>query len=192
MINDYEIQNLINTMQGYMASIHDMHKTLLYNQILNNCTEDEKKQFREAYSAGLVKKLASGDVFYNTDLLKSILDSELIKEVLHNKKEEIKNIIFGKMVNIFSDLEKNDVNGKFNSNKFDYTLLISSFKNEINNYIKISIQDILKGESKSIFDTSMKNITKALAKTSISNYAENLFKKAQIMINEEIIKDVIE
>lgn len=192
MVTDYELQNLINTMGGYMATTQDLHKTLVFNTWINNCTEEQKKQIHDAYVNGLIKKLSGGDVFYNSDLLKNMLDSNLISEVLINKKDEIKDIVFKKIIDIFSKLERNDARYSSNNDKFDYESLLNSFKDEINDYIKKSIKDILKGENKSIFELALKNITKALTKTSISSYADTLFKKAQTIINEEIIKDIIE
>ncbi len=154
----------------------------LIQHALSNLTYNDKIRLKEAYVEGLINKFKDKNALpYDLELLKSLTDLSLIQKTLNERETDIKQIIFKKIEYIIENVNKPDY--------YEYKAL---FTNTLGPYIKKFMNEILEGDNKTIINHGIKVITAAFAQVSFKVHADELFRKAQNIINQEIIKDIIE
>lgn len=182
MLDEYAVKGLIDSLGMNAVNLNELMKYSLLNQVYLNVNNEQKERITESFVQGLCIQLKNGGKISEETILKHLLNTDLIHDSLLNLSDEIKGLIEFKLEKIFSEMGVKSI----------YDDLFITLKNEVTPFLKKSVQEILSGESKTILNSTLKNITMAFTQTSIKDHAEKLFKKAQGIINEEIIKEIIE
>lgn len=179
MISDYEMQNLVQVIKSHVESTVLLTNNNVIQLSIQNLTQNQKDQLSQAYFEGTLMNLRLGRTIIDEKIIKFLEESDVIKKHLESECKEILN---DKMYNILRDI----------STDYKYQELFNILKSEVGLIIKKSVKDIMHGENKSIINNALKVVTLAFAEVSFKEHATSLFNKAQKLINEEIVKDIIE
>jgi len=181
MITDYEFQNLIELLKSQVNSTIAINANYLTNIAIENLSDEQKRLLSEAYFNGIIYKLNTGQ-FFNKEIETFFTTSEYLKNSFEENSSKIKELVGLKVKQIMENIEK----------EHKYIDIFEYFKFELKPYIKKYIQEMMGGDNKIIINDSLKIITESFIKLSIKDYASKLFEKAQKIINDEIIKEIIE
>lgn len=182
MIDPYQLEQLATSVKIQEENIRDLTMNAITQQLYLSITPEQKIRLTEAYVEGICLAFKSGKIGYDEKIIEFLVENNLIKENLEKLSEEIKASFQFKIETIIGNIDK----------KNEYADFYQMLKNAINPIIKKHVQSIMEGENKIIINETLRIVSTAFAKISLKNYADQLFIKAQNIINEEIIKEIIE
>lgn len=178
MLDEYQVKQLIDTLGMNAISLNELAKTNIINQLYINTNEEQKIRITESFVQGICLQFKNASKIYDNEVIKHLNNSDLIENSILALSDEIKGMIEFKLEKIFKELEI-------------HSDLFIHLKNATIPYIKTYVQNILAGKNE-VIDQSLRIVTIAFSKLSLKDHADKLFNKAQSIINEEIIKDIIE
>jgi hypothetical protein len=182
MIDDYKLQEILNNLSVNAGTLNDLTKTNIMNSLYLNCSEEQKSKVTEAFVEGVCIRLRNGTTIMDDEIIKKLIKEDLINININKLSSLIKDSIEIKLEKIFKEMETN----------YSYADMYNTLKNTLNPIIKKKVQEICASNDKSIINNTLHAVTMASAFVSIKDHAEKLFKKAQNIVNEEIIKEIIE
>jgi hypothetical protein len=181
MLDEYQVKNLIDSLGMNTVSFNELLKYNILNQCILNANEDQKQRITESFVEGICMQFRKGGQITDQAVVDHLIKSDLIQSNLLKLSDLIKDDVEIKIEKIFKELETNR----------NYDDLFFHLKEQIKPFIKKYTQTALAGKN-SVIDESLRIVTIAFAKLSLKDHAEKLFLKAQGIINEEIIKEIIE
>ena|ERR1700748_1507890 len=181
MISDYEFQNLVNLIKTQIESSQQLTANNILQIAIGNMNDDQKLRLTEAYVEGLISKYKLGTNLFESDIRNTIINNNIIKMYLDENFNKFHDILDLKIKGIFENFD--------HSSNQDLRQFI---KVALYPYIKNYIQNLMTSETKEIINKTLNTVTLAFAEISFKEQATLLFNKAQKIINEEIIKDIIE
>lgn len=183
-MNQYELEQQLMTLGNNVFSLSELVKTNIFKEMWSLLPEENRKLLSIKVFESLTKNIPqfiTGNVSYS-DLFQVLNKEDMLKTSFADNEDLIENIKKQLLLRI------NELILKINIDD-DYTKII---KNDIINKVKESYQSILSHHGDAILREAKALIVRVSSEQSILNYGAKLMQKAKQLVDEEIIKDLVE
>ena len=186
-MNEYDLQNALNNLISSTFQLNDLTRLNIVKEMWNILSVEEKKNIVHMIYNNVIKSLENkkfSNIDFNFNELKVFIN-----------KEDVIRQAFIENNNVLVDLIKDQVVIKIKElilNIKSDNEVLGLIKPQILKIVKECYQNILSYHGDAILKETKNIIVKVTSEESIINYAQNLIKKAKSIVDQEIIKELIE